>query len=329
LIVAALVLLVLWLAGHALLLVGAGILVAALLHAASLGLAWLTGLGRRVCLALVCLALLAALGLAGWSVAPDLAGQLRGFLGEVRAAWNELKGLIDDFALGRQALRQLEGGPGQEGGGVVAEAAQQGLSIVSATVGGLTDAVIILILGVYLAAEPGVYLRGLLHLAPLARRARLRQILLEMARTLREWLLGQLAAMLVVGLATGLGLWLIGVPYAALLGMIAGLLDFIPNLGPLLALAPALLVAFGADGASVPYVLLLYLGIQTLEGYVLTPMIQRRAVDLPPALTIAAQVVMGLLGGGLGLLLAVPLAAVLLVAVRMAYVEDVLGEAKG
>ena len=119
-----------------------------------------------------------------------------------------------------------------------------------------------------------------------------------------------------------------GIPFAAVLGVLAGLLDFIPNIGPLLGLVPALLVAFGVDGAKVVYVLLLYLGIQTLEGYILTPMIQRRAVDLPPALTIAAQVAMGLLGGGLGLLLAVPLAAVLLVAVRMAYVEDVLGEAK-
>ena len=122
-----------------------------------------------------------------------------------------------------------------------------------------------------------------------------------------------------------MGLWLIGVPQALALGIVAGLLDFIPNVGPILASVPGILAA-SAGTTQALYALVLYIAIQTAENNLITPIVQRRAVDLPPALTMVALLVMGLLGGVLGLLLAVPLAAVLTVAVRMAYVEDVLGD---
>ena len=136
----------------------------------------------------------------------------------------------------------------------------------------------------------------------------------------------QLVAMATVGALTGMGLWLIGVPQALALGIVAGLLDFIPNVGPILASVPGILAAASAGTTQALYALALYIAIQTAENNLITPIVQRRAVDLPPALTMVALLVMGLLGGVLGLLLAVPLAAVLTVAVRMAYVEDVLGD---
>lgn len=329
----AVALLVLWYASRALLILGAGILVATILYAASDGLARLTGLGRRWCLAIVCLVGLAAAVAGGWVAAAEVTRQAGDLAGRARELWGEVSQRVDDFALGRRALEQLEqeaGGQGTAGGsgpmGEVGQAAERAFSVAGSVVAGLTEIGIILILGLYLAIDPELYLRGILRLVPPARRPRTREILLEMARTLREWLLGQLVAMAMVGVATGVGLWLIGVPQALVLGILAGLLDFIPNVGPTLAAVPGVLAAAATSPGHALYALALYAGVQAAENNLITPIVQRRAVDLPPALTMVALLVMGLLGGLLGLLLAVPLAAVVTVAVRMAYVEDVLGD---
>lgn len=334
----ALALVVLWYAGRALLIVGAAVLVATILHAASDGLARLTGLGRRWCLALVCVVLLAAALAGGWIAAADVARQAGELAGRARELWGAVSQRIDDFALGREALEQIQqgaagGGQAGAGGGGplggIGQAAERAFSVAGSVFVGLTEIGIILILGLYLAIDPEVYLRGFLTLLPPARRSRAREIVLEMGHTLREWLVGQLAAMTVVGVLTGVGLWLIGVPQALVLGIIAGLLDFIPNVGPTLAAVPGILAALATGPSHALYALGLYVAIQAVENNVITPVVQRRAVDLPPALTMVALLVMGLLGGLLGLLLAVPLAAVLAVAVRMAYVQDVLGDREG
>jgi predicted PurR-regulated permease PerM len=298
-------------------------------------LARLTNLGRRWCLALVCLALLATAAGAVWSVAPELARQAGDLAGRARELWGDFSRRIDDFALGRQALEQIErqaGDAGQGGGGSggvlggVGQAAQQAFSIAGSAAVGLAELGIVLILGLYLAIDPELYLRGVLRLMPPARRPRAREILVEMGRTLRAWLTGQLVAMTAVGVVTGVGLWLLGVPQALILGIAAGLLDFVPNVGPMLAAIPGVLAAASVSPNHALYALFLYMAVQAAENNLIVPIVQRRAVDLPPALTVVALLVMGLLGGVLGLLLAVPLAAVLTVAVRMAYVEDVLGD---
>ena len=328
--VTALVLAFLWYAGSTLLLLGAAILVAFLLDAAAEGVARLTGLSRRWGLAAVCLALVGVMLAAGFSVVPDLASQAQALVAEVRSTWDAISRRIDDFAWGRQALEQLQqnqaGGEGGGGAAGVRQVAQQALSAASATVSGLTNLLIIVIVGLYLAVEPRLYLNGSLRLVPLRHRPRTREILLAVAKALRSWLLGQLLAMAVIGAASWLGLWLLGIPYAAILGLVAALFAFVPNIGPILGLIPALLVAAGVSPWHPLYVLGLYAVIQTVESYLLTPMIQRRAVDLPPALLIVVQVAMGLAAGVLGLLLATPLAAAAMVVVRMAYVEDVLGD---
>jgi predicted PurR-regulated permease PerM len=171
--------------------------------------------------------------------------------------------------------------------------------------GALGAFVIFLFLGLYLAIDPGVYMRGLLHLVPLGKRDRVQDVLHEMSHMLGRWLVGRMISLLIVGGITTLGLWLLRVPLALALGLLVALTD-----SPTRALG----------------VLLLYLGIQGFESYVLTPLIEKRAVALPPALTITAQVLLGLLAGGIGLVLAAPLAAVAMVLVQRFYVEDVLGD---
>jgi predicted PurR-regulated permease PerM len=131
------------------------------------------------------------------------------------------------------------------------------------------------------------------------------------------------------GLLSFGGLKLLGVPLALALALIAFLTNFVPFIGPIVAAVPAILVGFSVGADTALWVALLYLGIQFFEGNFLTPMVQRESVDLPPALTIGAQVLFGVLFGTLGVIFATPLAAAGLVAVRMLYIEDVLGDRDG
>jgi predicted PurR-regulated permease PerM len=132
--------------------------------------------------------------------------------------------------------------------------------------------------------------------------------------------------MILVTVVTASGLALLGIPLALTLGVIAGLLEFIPNVGPIVAAIPAVLIAFLSGPQTALYVMIFFLAIQQLESYILTPLVQRRAVSLEPALIITAQLAFATTVGALGMLLATPLAAGLLVAVKMLYVEDVLGD---
>jgi predicted PurR-regulated permease PerM len=188
----------------------------------------------------------------------------------------------------------------------------------------LGSVIIFLFLGVYLAVDPGVYRRGLLRLVPLHKRHHVQDILDEIGHMLGRWLVGRMFSMLVVGGITTLGLWLLHVPLPLALGLIAALGELIPNLGPLLAFIPAILLAFTDSTTRGLAVFGLFLVVQGCESYVLTPLVEKRAVSLPPALTITAQVLLGLLAGGLGLVLAAPLTATAMVLVQRLYVEDVL-----
>ena len=132
--------------------------------------------------------------------------------------------------------------------------------------------------------------------------------------------------MLCVGVVTATGLTLLGIPLALALGVLAGLLNFIPYLGPILSGGPAVLIAFTQSPADALNTLLFFVAIQNLEGYALTPMLQRRSVSIPPALGILAIVGLAALFGTYGVLFATPLLLVIMVLVRMLYVEDALGD---
>jgi predicted PurR-regulated permease PerM len=193
-------------------------------------------------------------------------------------------------------------------------------------VDGLIAFIIIVFTGLYLAAHPQPYVRGLLRMFPLARRDRIGEVVYACGYTLRWWLFGQLLAMVVVGVLMGVGLAIIGVPLAFALGVVAGLFEFIPTLGPMLGVLPALLLALSDSGATALWVLGLYSVVQTFEAYLLTPLVQQRVVHLPPVVTISAQIFAAWTVGPIGLLIAVPLVAVVMVVVQMLYVEDFLGD---
>ena len=164
---------------------------------------------------------------------------------------------------------------------------------------------------------------------PFDKRQRAAEIMDALGRGLWRWLIGQGIAMLAVAVLSGVGLWLIGVPLAMTLGIIAGLMDFIPYVGPWLGGAPAVLMALTMGPMEAIYTVILFVIIQQVEGNLLMPVIQKRASSLPPVLTVLAVVGFGVLFGFMGVLLATPLLLVLIVLVRMIYVEDILGDHTG
>jgi predicted PurR-regulated permease PerM len=130
--------------------------------------------------------------------------------------------------------------------------------------------------------------------------------------------------MAIIGVLTTAGLWILGIPLALALGIIAALFTFIPNIGPLLSAIPALLLGLMDSPQQALYIGALYVGIQTVESYMITPLIQKKTISLPPALTLSSQVLLGVIFGGLGVALATPMTAVALAATRMLYVNDAL-----
>lgn len=205
-----------------------------------------------------------------------------------------------------QRLRQLAQG-----------AAKYLFSFVSNTVAALTGFVLLVFLAMYIAAEPEVYRGWLLALVPAHARPRTRHVLTEIATVLRKWLVTQLIAMVVIGLVSMTVLLLLDVKAAFALAFIAGLMEFVPTVGPILSAVPAVLMGFTDSPEKALAVAVAYWGIQFLENNLLIPFLMRGEMDLPPAITLIAQTLMTLVFGFLGLMVAVPLTAAVLVPVRM------------
>jgi predicted PurR-regulated permease PerM len=161
---------------------------------------------------------------------------------------------------------------------------------------------------------------------PQRRRKRAREVLHEIGEVLRRWLVGQSIVAACVALLAATGLLLLGAPFAIALGLLAGLMEFVPYIGPFIAAVPAILVGFAESPELALKIGLLFLALQLIESYALYPLIQHRAVHLPPAVILFAQVLMGAIIGALGVAVATPLAAAVMVAVSMLYVEDALGD---
>lgn len=301
-----------------LLIVFSGLLLAVFLSGLTDRLSARLPLSRGIVLALVTTALfgglLGAFALAG----PDIAHQVGQLIDRLPGSIQRLREAMQQMLQDVPTIRTLIPAPATILGSVT--------NIFSSTLGAIVNTLIIMLIGVYGAAEPHVYVNGLVHLVPRARRSRFREVLHAVGRVLRWWLVGRLTSMVIVGLLITGGLWLADVPSATALGLIAAILDFVPYVGPLLAVVPALLVALGGGLTKVGYVVLIYMMVQVLEGYLITPLVQERAVSLPPAMLITAQVVMGVLAGATGVLMATPLAVTVIVLVQMLYIEDVLDD---
>jgi predicted PurR-regulated permease PerM len=211
---------------------------------------------------------------------------------------------------------------GREGPGLVYSLT----GVLGTTLGVLSEVALVVVSGIYLASQPGLYRDGLLQLVPVPHLDRAQRILGAAGHALRLWLLGQAIAMAMIGILTGIGVWLLGLPSPLAFGVIAGATEFIPILGPILGAIPAVLIAFSISPMTALYVVLFYIGLQQVESNLLMPLIQERVVALPPVLMLFATVVAGLLFGLLGILFATPLAVACIVATQEIYVRGVLGK---
>jgi predicted PurR-regulated permease PerM len=190
--------------------------------------------------------------------------------------------------------------------------------------GGIAHTLLVVAGGIYLAAQPDLYRKGLLKLFPKDSRGRIAQGLDDSGRSLKLWLLGTLISMVLVGSLTAFGLWLIGVPSWLALGLLAGLFEFIPIIGPIAAGIPGVLLALTLGMETALWTLGLYILIQQLEGNVIQPVVQRYAVDLPPAMLLFTLVAAGVLFGLPGIIFAAPLTVVVYVLVKRLYVQGAL-----
>lgn len=307
-----------------LLLLFASILLGVVLHDGSRKLETKFHVPHQVALPLLLFGITLVVGAVAWLIAPQIARQTQQLFTEIPAAVERFQSYLQQF----NWFNQLLGGiPSfeklmQNASGMLSKAGV----LFSGTIGVIGNAVIIVFVAIYLAAQPQVYVNGFVTLFPFKKRARVREVMNELGDTLAQWMLGKLLSMIIIGVVTALGLSLLGVPLALVLGVIAGVLDFIPYIGPIMAAVPAILLALSESPTLALYVVLLFIGLQVLEGYILLPLIERRTVSLPPALTIAMQVLLGSLFGLSGIALATPLAAVIAVLVVMLYVQDVLGD---
>ncbi len=311
--------LLLWKLSDLLLVVFGAIVIGVMLHALSALLRRFVRVPQGVALALVILVLLAALLGLLWLFGSEVAAQVDAFRERLPMAWARFQAWLQASPLG-PAVRDL---PDQLRSGASALAARAGTLALSAG-GGLTDAVLMIVGGIYLAAQPALYRQGLLKLLPRDRRALVDEALGDAGNALRAWLGGQMLAMAVVGTLTGLGLWLLGVPVAIGIGLLTALLDFIPIVGPIVAAIPAILLGFTVSPQVALGALLVFVAIQQIEGHVLQPLIQQRAVDLPPALLLFSLFGIGALFGPMGVVLAAPMTVAIYVLVKRLYVRGVL-----
>jgi predicted PurR-regulated permease PerM len=259
-------------------------------------------------------------------LAPSVAEQARHLRQELPRSGQQVADFVSRYEWGQALIMQL---PSTQDVMARVDAASllSGVGgVFSSTVGAVGNFFIVILLAVYLAAEPTLYTRGFTKLFPIGRREGVTEVIDTTGETLRWWLVGKIGSMIFIGVLTWIGLSIIGVPLALTLGLIAGLLSFIPNFGPIISAIPALLLAFIDSPVSALYVLGLYVGVQLIESNLVTPYIERMTVELPPALTIIFQIVFAITLGGLGLVLATPLLAMLMVVIQLVYVRDVLGD---
>lgn len=309
-----------------LLLIFAAVLISIFLRGLAIPLARYFRVGDGWAVLGVSVLLLGVLAIGIALLAPSVAEQAVRLREELPQSARQVGEFISRFEWGAALLRQL---PDAES---VMQKIDTGQIIsgvggfFSSTVGALGNFFIVILLAIYFAAEPALYSRGFLKLFPPAGRHRAGEVLDSVGDTLQWWLIGKIASMLFIGIITWIGLSIIGVPLALSLGLIAGLLSFIPNFGPIISALPALLLGFIESPVTALYVLGLYVGVQLVESNLVTPFIERKTVELPPAMTIIFQLTLGVTLGGLGLVLATPLLAMIIVAVNMIYIQDVLGD---
>jgi predicted PurR-regulated permease PerM len=314
--VATAIIIAVWLLSDLLTVIFAAALLAVILHGVSNLFRRVTGLPYWLSLTFVTFIILALLVGLGFIAGPGLGDQvtkLRQVLGQ------QMVGLHDRLGhtqWGKLILQQVPGSLGGDKAGSAATITSGFAGSVAGFVGsafGLFGTLaVVLIAALYLAAAPGSYVNGAMRLVPVPHRPKAKELFAAAGSALWAWSAGQALDMLVVGVLSGVGLWLLGVPLALVLGVVAGLFNFVPYIGAMVGAVPAIIIAFSVGSTTGIETMILYAVIQGFEGNVMAPLIQKRAVHMPPGLTILSQTAFGAILGIPGLIFATPLTAAIL-----------------
>ena len=308
-----------WLAGFA------GVLLAVFFRALANWVTRVTHLRGTWALVVVLVGLLGLATLGGWLVAPRLSEQFTELTQRLPALTEKLHQRFTESGWSRYLPQQMPSASDLSSS--AGKLASQATSFFKLSTEAVAIFFVIVFLGIYLAAAPQVYIQGLIQMFPPTKRERVRDILDQVGVTLGHWLLGQMISMTVVGTLIAVGLILLDVPLGLALGVLAGLLNFIPIIGAWVSAVPAVFLAFTVSPLHSLYVIFLYLVVNAgIESHLLIPLIQRYAIHLPPALAVVALFLMSELFGFFGVLLAIPMAATLLVLIKTIYLQDVLGD---
>lgn len=318
--VGAWLLIAVWLLGDILLIIFAAILVACVLRGGSYLLHRWTGLSMGWSLLGIVTGTALAILAVSWWRGPALAEQVADLVDQLGTQMPHLWHRLEQSAWGSHIADQL------------LSALQSARSSLKGRIPGVASSllgvggtlIVVVATGLFLAASPQKYVDGGLCLLPRSWRRRGREIAEELGKTLQLWFVGQLLDMFLVTALLVAGLLILGVPLAPMLALFAGLLNFVPYVGALAGAVPAVVLSFAQSSMLALWVTILFGGVQLIEGNLIAPLIQKRTVSLPPALTILSQTILGTLFGIVGIVLATPLTAAALVAVRMIYVESVL-----
>jgi predicted PurR-regulated permease PerM len=314
--------LVVWLTADVLLLIFAGLLLAIGIDGFTAFLKDRTPLSRGWALLIVILLVLGFLGFIGYIVVPEFLGELDDLGRQVSAVGGFIQDMLERLGLADELINAEELPIADAAGAVMRQTA----TALMTTIGILGGLIIMTAIALFAVVNPELYRCGFLRLLPRDQRPRVAETLSRVAHALRWWFLSQLISMVLLGVSISLGLMIIGIDLWLSLGVLTGLLTFIPYLGPIIAGIPIVIIGFTQGMETGIIVLVFYLIVQNIEAQIVVPIIQHRVVNLAPVLAISTQVLMGALFGVLGVIFAAPVTIVAMVAVRKLYMEDVLDE---
>ena len=250
-----------------------------------------------------------------WFVGNRLSAQVTELSDTLPTTIQNAKDKLSESTIGNKILNYLQ----QSGDSDKTRQAMR--SFFSSSFGVVSDLYIVFLLGMFFTAGPATYKKGIVHLLPPKAKDKGDELLKKLGTLLKKWLKGQILGIVFIAVLTGIALLIIGMPLILTLALLAGLLNFIPNFGPIIALIPAVLIALMQGSNTAIIIICVYTGIQIIQSAVEQPLVQKKMVDIPPALTIIGQVAMGTLGGFWGVLLATPLVAVIMTIVNDLYVK--------
>ncbi len=295
-----------------------GVLIAVILCGATDWVHQLTHLNRGWSYALILFTSCGLLAAVGYFLGPRVLTQAHDLAATVPKSLLTLQLQLDRYRWGKDVANILN--TAMQPAQVAKSFSQYATSLVSAG----TAMIVVAAIALFVAANPTIYRKGALQLVPESSRQQTAELLDDLGYTITWWLVGQLIPMALLGIATMLGLWLMGVPLAFTLGLLTAAMLFVPYVGSVIAYIPSALVSLTLGPATLLSVSVLYVAVHLAEGYVITPIVQRRAVEIPPALTLTAQLLMWKFAGLLGVMAATPLTAMSLVLVRKLYLKQPL-----